>query len=254
VTSTTELRAVVLAAGRGTRLRPLTSLRPKSLCPVGNVPLLDLALDSVRPHAAGIAVNVHHLADQVRAHLDGTSVHVSDESVRLLESAGAIGHLRDWVEGCPVLVRNADAYLTSGLEALVDGWSGDRPRILAVARDRPSDFGRWQYVGACLLPAREARRLPDAPASLNDLVWRPAWERGELEVVEAVGQHIDCGTPADYLRANLVASGGASVVGAGAVVLGRIERVVVWPGGRVGPGEVLADCIRVGADVTVDAR
>ena len=96
--------------------------------------------------------------------------------------------------------------------------------------------------------------MPDAPASLHDLVWRPAWERGELETVIASGEFVDCGTPRDYLRANLLASGGRSVVGEGAVVEGSIERVVVWPDGFVGADEVLADCIRAGRDVTVDAR
>ena len=54
--ASTPLCAVILAAGVGARLRPLTDIRPKALCPVGNVPLLDRALDSVRPYAADVAV------------------------------------------------------------------------------------------------------------------------------------------------------------------------------------------------------
>ena len=77
--------------------------------------LLDPALASVRPHAADVAVNVHHLAEQVRAHLDGTSVHISDESAGLLQSGGALGPLREWIGGRPVLLRNSDSYLTDGL-------------------------------------------------------------------------------------------------------------------------------------------
>jgi N-acetyl-alpha-D-muramate 1-phosphate uridylyltransferase len=57
---------------------------------------------------------------------------------------------------------------------------------------------------------------------------------------------IDCGTPADYLAANLHASGGESVVGAGATVLGRLERCVVWDGAYVGPGETLREVVRAG--------
>jgi N-acetyl-alpha-D-muramate 1-phosphate uridylyltransferase len=252
-TSVPPLCAVILAAGVGKRLRPLTDIRPKALCPVGNVPLLDLALDSVRPYVADVAVNVHHLAEQVYAHLDGSGVHVSDERDGLLQSGGALGHLREWIAGRAVLLRNADAYLTSDLGELVAGWDGRRPRILAIPRGIPSDFGDVQYVGACLLPASDALRMPDAPASVNDLVWQPAWGRGELEVVEVRGEFVDCGTPRDYLRANLLASGGASVVGQGATVLGALERVVVWPGGHVGPDEALHDCIRIGAELTVDA-
>ncbi len=246
-----DLCAVVLAAGRGTRLRPLTLHRPKALCPVDNIPLLDRAISSVRPYASDIAVNVHYLAEQVRAHLVDNDVHVSDETERLLESGGALGHLRQWVAGRPVLLRNSDAFLTSDLSELVAGWDGQHPRLLGRHRGAPSDFGDVQYVGACLLPAAAAAAMPDAPASLHDLVWRPAWEAGELELVMARGEFVDCGTPADYLRANMIASGGRSVIGAGAQVDGELEHSVVWPGGYVGPDEHLRESIRVGRDLTV---
>jgi MurNAc alpha-1-phosphate uridylyltransferase len=247
------LCAVVLAAGRGTRLQPLTEVRPKALCPVDNVPLIDLALASVRPFARDIAVNVHHLADQVRQHLAGTEVHVSDETDRLLGSAGALGHLHDWIAGRPVLVRNADSYLTEGLDSLVRGWDGRRPRVLGVRVSEGGDFGDVRYVGASLIPAADAARLPDAFAGLYDHVWHPADVRGELEVMIADGQFVDCGTPREYLRANLLASGGRSVVGEGAVVEGLVDDVVVWDGGWVGPHESLRNCIRVGRDLTIEA-
>jgi MurNAc alpha-1-phosphate uridylyltransferase len=57
---------------------------------------------------------------------------------------------------------------------------------------------------------------------------------------------IDCGTPADYLAANLHASGGRNVIGEGATVLGRLERSVVWDGAWVGPEESLSEVIRAG--------
>jgi MurNAc alpha-1-phosphate uridylyltransferase len=248
-----DLCALVLAAGLGTRLRPLTDLRPKALCPVDNIPLLDRAIASVRAYTDDVAVNVHHLADQVRVHLGESHVLISDETEQLLGSAGAVGHLRAWIAGRPVLVRNSDAFLTDDLRSLVTGWDGLHPRILVADRGRPSDFGTAQYVGACLLPGPIAAQLPDAFASLYDLVWAPAWESGDMEIVEATGECVDCGTPRDYLRANLVASGGVSVVGADALVEGDIDKVVVWDGGYVGPHEHLRSCIRAGRDVTVDA-
>lgn len=241
----------MLAAGRGTRLRPLTLHRPKALCPVDNVALIDRAIDSVTPHVADVAVNVHYLADMVRDHLDGRAVHVSDETERLLQSGGAIGHLRRWIAGRSVLVRNSDAFLTSDLSELIAGWDGERPRLLGRRLDGPGDFGEVQYVGACLLPASFAAAMPDAPASLHDLVWRPAWEADELELVMARGEFVDCGTPSDYLHANMIASGGRSVVGGGALVDGLLDHSVVWPGGYVGPDEYLSECIRVGSDLTV---
>ena len=245
---------MILAAGMGTRLRPLTLSTPKALCPVGNVPLIDLAIASVRPFAADVAVNVHHLPDAVRSHLAGTDVHVSDETGLLLRSGGALGHLRRWIDGRAVLVRNSDAYLTGTLHRLLEGWDGRRPRLLGIRRPGPSDFGDIEYVGACLIPADVAAALPDEPAGLYDQVWVPAWARGELDLVLTDGEFVDCGTPRDYLRANMIANGGRSVVGAGAQVLGRLDRVVVWPDGHVGPDERLSQCIRVGREMTVDAR
>ena len=229
-------------------------MRPKALCPVNNVALLDLAIASVQPHARDIAVNVHYLGDLVRAHLRGSDVVISDETSQLLGSAGAVGHLHEWIDGRAVLVRNSDAYLTDDLHSLVSGWDGSRPRILGVDLGRPSDFGSIQYVGACLLPGALAAQLPDRFASLYDLVWAPAWTSGDLEIVRSAGEFWDCGTPRDYLRANLAASGGANVIGAGATVAGSLDRVVVWDGGYVGPDEHLRTCIRVGRDVTVDAN
>ena len=69
-----------------------------------------------------------------------------------------------------------------------------------------------------------------------------------LAVTEATA--VDCGTPADYLRANMLASGGAAVVEPGAVVEGEVVRSVVWAGERVGPGERLVDAVRA-AGVTL---
>src|SRR5689334_5843877 len=83
--------AVVLAAGAGRRLRPISSSRPKPLCPVGGVPLLDLALERVAIVTRAIAVNVHdraeQIADHVRARTDGSAVHLSFEQPEALGTA-----------------------------------------------------------------------------------------------------------------------------------------------------------------------
>lgn len=242
----TDLVAVVLAAGAGRRLRPLTDLRPKALCPVANEPLLDRALHSVTPYADDVAVNAHHRADVIADHLAGR-VHLSVEHPVALGTAGALGALRGWVAGRPVLVRNADAYLPGGLGQLVAGWDGVRSRLLCVAAPGNGDFGDLRYVGAALLPWAVVRRLEPVPTGLYEISWR----HGDVELVETADVAIDCGTPAAYLRANLHASGGYSVVGAGAVVHGKLVRSVVWPDGYVGPGERLVDAIRAGRDLTV---
>ena len=73
-------------------------------------------------------------------------------------------------------------------------------------------------------------RLTAEPAGLYEACWRPEVDAGRAELVPYDGTFVDCGTPADYLAANLHQSGGATVVGAGAVVAGTAERCVVWPG------------------------
>jgi len=145
-----------------------------------------------------------------------------------------------------VLLTNADAYLPGGLPGFGDGWDGERCRLLCVPGTGRGDFthpdGPVRYVGACLLPWRLVRDLRPEPTGLYEVLWRDA----ELYLVLHPGTAIDCGTPADYLAANLHASGGASVIGAGATVLGTVERCVVWDGARVGPEEHLVDAIRAG--------
>ncbi len=247
-----ELAAVVLAAGAGTRLRPLTDVRPKALCPVGNVPLVDLALERVRPLTPRVAVNVHHGRALLEAHLAGR-VHLSVEESEPLGTAGALGRLRPWIEGRPTVVVNADAWQRVDLSRLLTGCDGERVRLLVVDDPGRGDFGRWRHCGASLMPWTEVRRLPATPAGLYEACWGRRWVEGTLELVPAPGPYFDCGTPPDYLAANLTASGGSSVVGAGARVEGELVRSVVWPAGVVHRHERLVECIRVGEMLTVHA-
>ena len=246
------LVGAVLAAGAGTRLRPLTDVRPKPLCPVGDRTLLDLALDRVAPHVARTAVNAHHRADQLVAALAGRDVHVSLEQPTALGTAGALGALRDWVDGRPVLVSNGDAYYGAGdpVGELVAGWDADRPRLLCVRTGAASDFGELHYVGTALLPWWSVRDLAPVPSGLYEVSWRDLYAAGRLDLAVTETAAVDCGTPADYLRANMLASGGAAVVEPGAVVEGELVRSVVWAGERVGPGERLVDAVRA-AGVTL---
>ena len=252
--TTPGLAGVVLAAGLGERLRPLTTLRPKALCPVGNVPLLDLALDRLRPYVgtgpASVAVNAHHFAADVVRHV-AHRAHVQVEEPLPLGTAGALGQLRAWLDGRDVLLTNADAYTPSGLAELVDGWDGTACRLLAtpVRSGQRADFVRdgvgVRYVGSCLLPWTSIRALAPEPSGLYEALWRDL-PPSELELVVTDAAVIDCGRPADYLAANLHASAGASVVGPGAVVEGHLQRSVVWPGAYVDPREDLVEVVRAG--------
>lgn len=267
-----DVCAVILAAGEGRRLRPLTAHVPKALCPVGNVPLLDQALARVArlgfADPTTVAVNASYLGARVVTHVGGRA-HASPED-HPLGTSGGVGKLRPWIEGRGVLVGNADAYLAGpGADpvALLDGWDGETVRLLGQpAPAEPYGFAGHRFAGFSLLPWRYVRDLAAEPAELVRTVWRPAEAEGALEVVPFMGTFLDTGTPRDYLAANLHAAGGGSlvapdaevsgpversVVGAGAVVEGALTRVVVWPGGHVAAGERLVDAIRVGDDLTV---
>lgn len=274
-----DLCAVVLAAGEGTRLRPLTTIRTKALCPVGNVPLLDQALRRLAGVGLSgpdrVAVNACYLADQVVYHVgDRARVRV-EPGPRALGTAGGVGNLNDWIAGRPVLVGNADAYLQDALRApgpdiaaLLDGWTGDTVRILVVptGEGRRPEFSRTCFAGFTLLPAADAAALEARESDLVFEAWRPAERAGRLELITYQGTFLDTGTMVDYLAANVHAAQGSnligpgarltgaadrSVVGAYARVHGKLTRAVVWPGATVGADEHLTDAVRIGHDLTV---
>jgi NDP-sugar pyrophosphorylase family protein len=270
---TPDVCAVVLAAGEGRRLRPLTEHLPKALCPVGNVALLDRALERVEALKLPVAVNACYLGHMVAEHV-GDRAHLSLEPGSPLGTAGGLGLLRDWIDGRGVLVGNADAYLSGSLPpgediaALLSGWDGHTVRLLGVPGP-PYEFGTHRFAGFSLLPWDLVARLEPEPSDLVRLAWRPAERQGRLSVVEYAGTYLDTGTPTDYLRANLhavhqgnliardaVVTGtvDGAVIGAGARVAGRVTRGVVWPGGVVARGESLTDAIRVGRELTVPAH
>jgi MurNAc alpha-1-phosphate uridylyltransferase len=264
-----SLATVVLAAGEGRRLRPLTLLRPKPLCPVGNVALLDEALERVRALGAPIAVNVHYGRDQLEQHLAAQAdVHVSIEADRALGTAGALGHLRGWLHGRDTVVVNADTWCEAEFLAHVEGWDHERVRLVVAGE---AAFGPRAGVIASLLPWSVVRNLSAEPAHLYETTWRPAAAAGVLDVVGDESAFFDCGTPASYLDANLYAASLAGgllaapsavvdgtadrcVLGDDCVVAGTARESVLWAGASVTSGETLDRAIRVSSTMTVLVR
>jgi N-acetyl-alpha-D-muramate 1-phosphate uridylyltransferase len=141
--------AMVLAAGLGTRMRPLTDTMPKALVPVAGKALIDHVLDRLRD--AGVeraVVNVHHRADQMEAHLAGRrdlEVLISDERAALLDSGGGIRHAADKLGRDPIFVANIDSLWIEGanpaLEALKAAWNPDAMDILLLLVKRGQGIG-----------------------------------------------------------------------------------------------------------------
>ena len=250
-----DLAGVALAAGAGTRLAPITEAVPKPLCPVANRALLDLALDRLATVGAAPAVNAHHHGRDIRAAV-GERAHVVEEHPEALGTAGALANLRRWIDGRPVVVVNGDTWCPGSLAPLVEGWDGERIRVLVPGG---GDFGPRSPIVGALMPWPDVRGLPVTPTGLYEVSWRAAHEAGRLEVVPHEGPWVDCGGPSDLLKANRDAMDGESVIdpsasiagmvtvsaiGAGATVLGDAHGSVVFAGAVVGEGEVLRGAIR----------
>lgn len=253
-----EFAGVVLAAGLGTRLRPLTDIRPKALCPVANRPLVDLAIDRVRNTTPDVAVNVHHHRERMVEHLSPLGVNISVEHDQPLGTAGALGKLRNWIDGRPAMVHNADAWFGTDdvIDALTDGWDGERIRLLVVpARPGYDDFDDATFAGISLLPWSDVRALEPVPSGLWEASWRAAYDGRRVELLRCNGPWYDTGTPSTYLAANLAACAGDSVIAPDADVHADSEvvRSLVWPEAEVRAGERLVEQIRAPGPITVDA-
>lgn len=142
-------RAMVLAAGLGRRLAPLTNTTPKPLIQVNGRALIDYSFDLVR--VAGmqkVAVNCHYLADQIEAHvkqITDLQIDLSDERGQLLETGGGVQKALPLLGTEPFAVLNSDVIIKnhdqSSLKKLADAWKGDQMDILLLLQRRESATG-----------------------------------------------------------------------------------------------------------------
>lgn len=120
-----NVRAMVLAAGEGTRLRPLTLDRPKPMVPINGVPLLDYTIKWLRDQGiTDIAINLHYKPEVIvdyfgdgSAH--GVKIHYSHEQT-ILGTAGAVRKIKDWVDGNPLVLVYGDVLTDLDLRAMLD--------------------------------------------------------------------------------------------------------------------------------------
>lgn len=221
--------AMVMAAGLGKRMRPLTASQPKPMVRVGGKPLIDHALD--RLNDAGVekaVVNVHYLADSLEAHLGSRGapkVVISDERGELLETGGGMVKAQSQLPD-PFFCLNADNIWIDGPRSafadLSARWNPDEMDALlllvsharAVNFDGTGDFymdprgkirrrvqGRiapFIYTGIQLVSHRLLRDAPEGKFSTN-VLWNRAIEEGRLYGVSFTGLWFEVGTP-DAIR------------------------------------------------------
>lgn len=218
--------AMVLAAGLGTRLRPLTDHTPKPLIPVAGRTLLDRCLD--RLAEAGVrraVVNIHWLGDRIRDHLKtrhDLAIVISDETGLLLETGGGIAKAMPLLGDTPFLAVNADLIwrddagetavqrLSAGFDpATMDGLLLLQPRESADGHGGPGDFfldadgklrrrgtqasAPYVYTGVQILQPAMFRDAPAGAFSLNILYDR-AIAAGRLHGIVHRGTWMDVGT------------------------------------------------------------
>jgi aminoglycoside/choline kinase family phosphotransferase len=199
--------AMIMAAGLGKRMRPLTATRPKPLIEVGGKPLLDHVLDRLR--AAGVTkvvVNVHYLADAVESHLatrkHGLDVIISDERKLLMETGGGLVQAEPLIDCDPFLAINSDNMWVDGpadtlRRAQNHRGTGDfhMDRSGRLRRRRKSHVAPFVFTGVQMLSKRLLRDPPDGPFSTN-LLWDRAIEEGRCFGAVHQGLWFDVGTPA----------------------------------------------------------
>ena len=139
-------QAMILAAGLGTRLKPLTDTMPKALVPVGGKPLLEWNIRKLQAQGYDrFVINIHHFAQQIRDYVAQQDyaplVHFSDETSQLLETGGGLKHAQDlFSDEEPILIHNVDS-----LDNVDYGWfarqhQSDEDAVLLVSQRKTKRY------------------------------------------------------------------------------------------------------------------
>jgi len=242
--------AFLLAAGFGTRLRPLTLVRPKPLLPVCGIPMLDYALAHVRAHGhEKVIVNAHYLWEQVAVWADQNGVMLQVELPIVLGTGGGLRAALDQL-GESVVIVNADILSDVDLTALVEAMPADGAsmalrasadagdigpveaneagRIVRITSVVPSDEGvpGTHFTGVHAMSKAAVARIPnDGEQCVVRTAYKEMVPEGVVGQTVHRGSWVDVGRPDSYLDANM------------AVLDGRVPTPIdPWTRGERGPG------------------
>jgi N-acetyl-alpha-D-muramate 1-phosphate uridylyltransferase len=221
--------AMILAAGRGERMRPLTDTTPKPMIPVAGRSMLDRSIDRLQQHGIrNLVVNVHHLGEQIAAHVGAARARVIREE-KLLDTGGSVKNALPLLGQEPFFVLNGDGLWTDGavpmLKRLEAAWDPARMDALLLlhpidkaigreasdkgdyflddvgakgvgkARHRGAELGApYLFASISICDSRLFRVSPDGPFSLVQL-WHKAQKSGHLYGLVHDGQWFHVGTP-----------------------------------------------------------
>ena len=145
------MKAIIFAAGLGTRLRPLTNDRPKALVEVGGVAMLEHVIKRLINHGIDeIVINTHHFGDKIIEFVKtknnfGITIHISDERDLLLDTGGGILKARKWLDGNdPIIIHNADILTDFDLHKMVKQHVDNNADVTLLVTDRKTS--RYFYI------------------------------------------------------------------------------------------------------------
>lgn len=255
---------LILSAGLGTRLAPLTSWRPKPLVPIGDRPAVAAIVSRVAAVSRVVVLNAHHRADDIERYARSAGLLLSREE-ELLGTAGGLAHAAELLGGGDVLVWNGDMDGELDPTALLGAYAGDRaggavatlavkPRadaagnvgldgsgsVVRIRREtaREGEAASADFLGIYVVGEALRRSLPPSGDIIAEC-FLPALRRGDrIAAFVCEVPFFDIGTPRAYLDANLrwlAARGASSWVEASAQVDAEVtlDRVLVGAGARV---------------------
>ena len=229
-------RAMILAAGLGTRMMPLTANKPKPLVELQGKPLIDHCIDRlVKGGVNFIVVNVHYKAELLIAHLEkrkardkSIDIHICDETEAILDTGGAVAKALPYFEGEPFFTQNSDSLWVEGMGSAMARmrvrWNPETMDALMLLAPTTTDIGfegrgdfemdslgilkrrgemrlaPFVWTGLQIVHPRLFEGAPQGRFSINPL-WDKAIDKGRLHGIRLDGVWIHVGTPEGLIEA-----------------------------------------------------